>query len=139
MIGHEQGSYHKGIDFQNFKKRRCWRPKCNKIETRVELFFDIQCSEGLSAVEKKRLFLKLKAKLIKGTLIRVVSQESRSQLTNKEIAIDKLLGLIIENIKVQKRRRATKVPYSKIQKRLADKKSKSNIKQNRGRIDPTDH
>ena len=36
----------------------------NKIETRVELFFDIQCSEGLSAVEKKRLFLKLKAKLI---------------------------------------------------------------------------
>lgn len=111
----------------------------NKIETRVELFFDIQCSEGLSAVEKKRLFLKLKAKLIKGTLIRVVSQESRSQLTNKEIAIDKLLGLIIENIKVQKRRRATKVPYSKIQKRLADKKSKSNIKQNRGRIDPTDH
>lgn len=111
----------------------------NKIETRVELFFDIQCSEGLSAVEKKRLFLKLKAKLIKSTLIRVVSQESRSQLTNKEIAIDKLLGLIIENIKVQKRRRATKVPYSKIQKRLADKKSKSNIKQNRGRIDPTDH
>ena len=111
----------------------------NKTETRVELFFDIHRSEGLSVVEKKRLFLKIKAKLIKGKLIRVVSQESRSQLANKETAIEKLLDLIIENIKVQKKRRATKVPYSKIQKRLADKKNKSNVKQNRGRIDPADH
>ena len=111
----------------------------NKTETRVELFFDIHQSEGLSVAEKKQLFLKIKSKLIKGKLIRIVSQESRSQLANKETAIEKLLDLIIENIKVQKRRRATKVPYSKIQKRLADKKNKSNVKQNRGRIDPADH
>ncbi|MBT6439422.1 MAG: aminoacyl-tRNA hydrolase [Flavobacteriales bacterium] len=94
----------------------------NKTETRVELFFDVHQSEGLSVVEKKQLFLKIKSKLIKGKLIRIVSQESRSQLTNKETAIEKLLNLIIVNTKVQKRRRATKIPYSKIQRRLSDKK-----------------
>jgi ribosome-associated protein len=110
----------------------------NKTETRVELFFDVHQSEGLSVVEKKQLFLKIKSKLIKGKLIRIVSQESRSQLTNKETAIEKLLNLIIVNTKVQKRRRATKIPYSKIQRRLSDKKNKSNVKQNRRRIDSAD-
>ena len=103
----------------------------NKTETRVEVFFDIHHSNGLSLNEKKRLFLKLKSKLIKSMHIRIVSQESRSQLTNKEAAIARLLELISENIKVQKKRKPTKVPYSKIQKRLSDKKKKSDVKANR--------
>jgi ribosome-associated protein len=111
----------------------------NKTETRVEVFFDIHHSEGLNSGEKKRLFVKLQAKLVKGTLVRIVSQESRSQLANKEDAVEKLLELLAENSKVQKRRRPTKVPYSKVQKRLSNKKNRSNVKQNRGRIDPADH
>ncbi|MBL4623866.1 MAG: aminoacyl-tRNA hydrolase [Flavobacteriales bacterium] len=104
----------------------------NKTETRVEVFFDIHHSNGLTLVEKKQLFIKLKSKLIKGALIRIVSQESRSQQTNKGDVIEKLVKLISENIKVQKRRKATKVPYAKVQKRLADKKNRSNIKRTRG-------
>ncbi len=110
----------------------------NKTETRVEVFFDVHLTEGLSWPEKKLVFSKLQSKLVKVTMLRIVAQESRSQLTNKETAIEKLFDLLTRSLVLQKKRRATKVPYSKIQKRLSDKKNKSNVKQNRRRIDPAD-
>ncbi|MBL4653544.1 MAG: aminoacyl-tRNA hydrolase [Flavobacteriales bacterium] len=103
----------------------------NKTETKVEVFFDVYQSMGLSTEEKKRLSVKLQSKLIKGSLLRIVSQESRSQLGNKEDAIKKLLVLLGNSIKIPKKRKPTKVPYSKIQKRLSDKKKKSDVKANR--------
>ena len=103
----------------------------NKVNTKVELRFNIENSNLLSDEEKELLFEKLSNKINKlGELI-VTSQSERTQLQNKEKAIEKL-NLLIENaLKIKKKRKKIKVPRSLKEKRLKDKKLLSEKKDKR--------
>jgi len=103
----------------------------NKVETQVTALWDISESDFFSEEEKHRIFLKLKNRINAQGILQVSSQESRSQVTNKEITTQKLLNLVQEALKTEKKRKKTKPSKSSIEKRLRQKKQLSEKKNNR--------
>ena len=67
----------------------------NKIESRVEIIFDLEDSKVLNDYQKEILKRNLKNKLVNNSL-RLAVQEHRNQLLNTQIALMKL-SLIIKN------------------------------------------
>lgn len=103
----------------------------NKVETRVELWFNIFESEKLLDTEKEILLTKLKSKLEKDCIIHLQEQSERTQLKNKELLIKKFHRLILSAFKVQKPRKATTISKAAKAKRTLDKKIASEKKQAR--------
>ena len=94
----------------------------NKVETKVELRFDIAASEILSAEIKTRLIERLGPRLVRESVILVSAQEKRSQLQNKELAVEKFYKIIENALHEKKQRKATKPGLADVQKRLKSKK-----------------
>lgn len=107
----------------------------NKVSSKVVLTFDLNNSQSLSEEEKERSQKKLKSKLTLDGILILNCDEDRSQLKNKEIVIKRFLELIEKSLVIPKERKATKIPKSVIEKRLKDKSSTSEIKQNRKKPD----
>jgi ribosome-associated protein len=106
----------------------------NKVESKVELWFNISESEKLTEEEKMILLYKLHKKLEKETTIHLQEQTDRTQLKNKELLKDKFYKLILQGFKVSKTRKPTKVSKAVKAKRLDNKKAKSETKQLRRKI-----
>jgi ribosome-associated protein len=94
----------------------------NKTSSKVELYFDLEASEGLLEEEKARLIKKLATRLTKENLLILNSEESRSQHKNKELVVAKFFELLQENIKKPKPRKKTKPSKAAKLKRLKAKK-----------------
>lgn len=107
----------------------------NKVSSKVVLTFDLNNSLSLSDEEKEKSQKKLKSKLTLDGILILNCDEDRSQLKNKEIVIKRFLELIEKSLVIPKERKATKIPKSVIEKRLKDKSSTSEIKQNRKKPD----
>jgi len=82
-----------------------------KSETRVEAVFDVEASAALSDAQRRRVIAKA------GPVLRSVAQDERSQLRNRELAIERLVAALREALKVPRRRVATK-PTAASRKRL---------------------
>jgi len=103
----------------------------NKVNTKVEVRLNIENSNLLSDDEKILLLEKISNKINKlGELI-VTSQSERTQLQNKEKAIEKLNLLIDKALKIKKKRKKVKIPKSVKEKRLKNKKIQSDKKEKR--------
>lgn len=103
----------------------------NKVSSKVVLTFDLQDSQALSLEEKQLLQNKLKTKITSEGLLILHCDEDRSQLKNKTIVTKRFLELIKQSLVVPKKRKATTVPRSVIEKRIKEKRNLSEIKQNR--------
>jgi len=103
----------------------------NKVSSKVELVFNIDDAYFFSDEEKVRLKEKLASRLDNDGLLHVVSQEDRSQLLNKQRAVLKLLAILKAGLTVQKARKATKIPKSVKEKRLANKAQQAQKKEGR--------
>lgn len=107
----------------------------NKVSSRIELRINIDDCMVFSEEEREILKLKLQNKLtIDGNLI-VASQTHRSQLMNREEAIEKLCRLIAQALTPVKLRKATRPTRSSVEKRLQAKSTRKMVKQNRRRDD----
>lgn len=95
----------------------------NKVSSKIELIFDVQKSKEFSEEEKDLLYKNLHSKLSNKKLLLLTCDESRSQHKNKEIVIKRFLEIIINALKIPKKRKPSKPTKSSIQKRL-DKKKK---------------
>lgn len=107
----------------------------NKVNSKVELRFDIRKSALLTDEQKEILQTKLVTKISTEGILSIVAQTDRSQLANKEEAIKKFYTLITKALQPVKKRKRTKPSLSSIEKRLTGKRIKSEIKQNRQKID----
>jgi ribosome-associated protein len=107
----------------------------NKVSTRVELRFNISESKILTAGEKVIILKKLVSKLSAGGILIVSSQEERSQLKNKELAISKLYGYLNRALKPAKKRKPTRPTRTSVHKRLDSKKKQGEKKSLRNRVD----
>lgn len=107
----------------------------NKVNSKVELRFDIQNSFLLSEDQKNILLTKLAAKITSEGILSVVSQRDRSQLSNKEDAIEKLYLLLSKALKPVKPRKNTKPTKASVERRLTTKRIKAEIKQNRQKLE----
>ena len=94
----------------------------NKTATKIEVSFSLLASEGLSENEKELLQKRLASKLSSEGVLVLQCGETRSQFRNKKLVIERLLGLLQENLKTKKARKPTKPSTSVIEKRLKSKK-----------------
>jgi ribosome-associated protein len=107
----------------------------NKVNSKVELRFDVQNSSLLSDDQKDILLKKLATKITSEGILSVVSQRDRSQLVNKEDTIEKLYLLIEKALKPVKPRKNTRPTKGSVERRLTTKRIKAEIKQNRQKFD----
>ena len=110
----------------------------NKTETRVELFFNVRYSTALSMQQKILLQKNLRSKLTEDGELRIVASDTRSQIRNKEIAIQRFLALIKKELIIPKKRKPTKPTRASVQRRLEGKSKKADIKKNRKRVKKND-
>ena len=103
----------------------------NKVATKVQIQFFVEQSNGLTTDEKSTLTEKLANRISKEGFIMVECGETRSQLKNKELSIQRLFMLLENALKKDKKRIATKIPKSVIKKRLEDKQRIADKKENR--------
>jgi ribosome-associated protein len=97
-----------------------------KSETRVEAVFDVEASTALTDAQKRRVVAKA------GPVLRAVAQDERSQLRNKDLAVERLVASLREALRVPRRRVATKPSAASKQRRLEAKKRRSQVKRLRG-------
>lgn len=107
----------------------------NKVNSKVEVRFDIANSLLLSEKQKEIILKKLATKISSEGILSVVSQKDRSQLANKQTATDRLYELINKALLPEKPRKATKPTFKAVEKRLTSKRIRSEIKQARNKID----
>ena len=106
----------------------------NKVETRVELSFDIDQSEILLQTEKQKLRRKLAGRISKEGLLKIAVDATRSQLRNKDLAIDRFYELLLEAFKQVKKRIPTKPSKAARARRLDSKKMQSEKKERRRKL-----
>jgi len=94
----------------------------NKVETRIELNFDIRNSQILTEEEKKIIYTKLKTRINKNNILRIVSQSQRSQYLNKVTAFNKLNELLKHAFIQDKIRIDTRPSRTVKEKRIGIKK-----------------
>tara|TARA_B100000965_G_scaffold380658_1_gene377390 strand:- start:8332 stop:8757 length:426 start_codon:yes stop_codon:yes gene_type:complete len=103
----------------------------NKIESQAEIIFNIHKSKALNNFQKNLLLNKLKNKIIKGC-ITIKVQEKRTQLKNRQLAIQKLIALIKSIIiSEEKARKETKPTKSSQRRRVESKKKRGELKRSR--------
>lgn len=110
----------------------------NKVETKVELVYNIFNSNTISLDIKETLSRKLEKKLDSDGNIRIVSQTERTQLGNKKKAVEKFVKLIDNVMKKEKIRIKTVKSLTVKQKILDEKKKLSSKKKERNFTDFTD-
>jgi ribosome-associated protein len=94
----------------------------NTSETRVEALFAVETSSALTDAQKRRVIAKA------GPTLRAIAQDERSQLRNRELAIDRLVEQLRQALKVERRRVATKPTRAARERRLESKKRRSQTK-----------
>ena len=103
----------------------------NKIESRVEIIFDLEDSKVLNDYQKEILKRNLKNKLVNNSL-RLAVQEHRNQLLNRQLALMKFSS-ILENAlnKPFKLRKSTQPTKESQKKRVEVKKKRGELKKSR--------
>jgi ribosome-associated protein len=100
----------------------------NTSETRVDAVFDIAASNSLTPAQKRRVAARV------GDVIRAVAQDERSQWRNRELAIERVVEQLREALRVPRRRVPTKPTQASRERRLGEKRRRSELK--RLRRDP---
>ena len=94
----------------------------NTAETRVEARFDVGASGALSPVQKRRVLAQA------GPVLRAVAQDERSQLRNRELAIERLVEQLRAALKVERKRVPSRPSAAAQQRRLDEKKRRASTK-----------
>ena len=108
----------------------------NKLETRVEIIFNVDESEALNSGQKRIINQRLAVRInAQGELV-VVSQRYRSQARNRKDAEERLLELLQKALRPVKKRVPTKMSKAQKEARLKTKRRRSEVKtQRRKRFD----
>jgi ribosome-associated protein len=103
----------------------------NKASTRAELTWNIESSSVLGPRQRERLRSRLASRLDSNGVLRVASEKHRSQLRNREEARTRLAELVDRALKVERPRVKTKPTRAGKERRLQQKRRRSEIKRAR--------
>jgi len=104
----------------------------NTANTRAEVRFDIEGSPSLGPRQRARLLERL------GPKVRVVASDERSQLRNRELALDRLRSRLAEALRVDRERRPTSPTAAARRRRVDSKRKRGEVKRMRRRPWPSD-
>jgi ribosome-associated protein len=96
-----------------------------KSETRVEAIFDVGASTALTEAQKRRVIGKA------GSMLRAIAQDERSQLRNRELALERVVAQLRDALHVERRRVPTKPTAASRERRLDQKRRRSERKRQR--------
>jgi ribosome-associated protein len=100
----------------------------NTADSRVELSLDVARTSALGPVQRARVLERLSRRLVDGVLT-VRASEHRSQLRNREAALERMAKILADALAPPPpRRRPTKPRRGAVERRLADKKRRSRTK-----------
>ena len=100
-----------------------------KSETRVEAVLDVEASNALTDIQKQRVVARA------GPVLRALAQDERSQLRNRELAVERLVEQLRRALRVERRRVPTKPTEASRRRRLEDKQRRSRTKRLRRDLD----
>src|SRR5919108_5785606 len=95
--------------------------QAQKTETRVEARFDVAGSSALTERQKQRVLARA------GPVLRAVAQDERSQLRNRELAVERLVEQLREALRVERRRVATAPSPEARERRLQAKRRRGEV------------
>lgn len=101
----------------------------NVTASRIEASFDVGASTALSDEQKRRVMARC------GPVVRAVSQDTRSQRRNRELALERLAGRLASALTVQRARKKTRPSKAAKERRLQQKRLRGETKRMRGRPD----
>ena len=93
-----------------------------KSSTRVEALFDVEASDALTDTQKKRVVGRA------GPVLRAVAQDERSQLRNRELAVERLVEKLRAALAVPRTRVPTKRTKAANERRLEGKRRRARTK-----------
>ena len=108
----------------------------NKTSSAVQLRFNVLESPSLPERVRARLVRQLGPRLTAEGEVVIMAQEHRSQVRNRQDALERLIALIIEATKEPKKRRKTRPSRASQQERVERKRIHSQKKQTRSRVRP---
>ena len=94
-----------------------------KSSTRVEAVFDVEGSAALSDAQKRRVVARV------GPVLRATAQDERSQLRNRELALERLVEKLRDALAVPRRRVPTTPTVAARERRLTQKRQRARTKQ----------
>jgi ribosome-associated protein len=104
----------------------------NTADSRVELSLDVARTSALGPIQRARVIERLSRRLVDGVLT-VRASEHRSQLRNREAALERMAKILAGALAPPPpRRRPTRPTRAAVERRLADKKRRSRTKRLRG-------
>lgn len=97
----------------------------NRSNTRAEVRFDVAASPSLAEAHRDRLLERL------GPVVRVAADDERSQLRNRDLALERLRARLAEALRVERARRPTAPTRGSEKRRLEAKKRRADVKRAR--------
>ncbi len=115
------------LSFQFVRSRGPGGQNVNKVSTAVQLHVDVALLGETAPVQRRLLALAGQKATTDGRIVFFVD-ESRSQLQNRELAVQRLCELIVQARHVPRRRVPTRPTTSSVRKRLDTKKKEAVLK-----------
>lgn len=118
----------------HFKATRSGGPggqHVNTSSTRVELTWDVSGSPSLDDPTRSHLMRRLAHRLDARGTLRLVAQEERSQLRNRELVVERFVEVVGQALVMPKRRKKTRPTHASQEKRLERKRRRSDLKRER--------
>ena len=117
------------VEFRTSRSSGPGGQHAQKSETRVVAVFDVEASGALTETQKRRVVAKA------GPVLRAVAQDERSRTRNRELALERLVAALHEALRVPRKRRPTKPTAAARERRLRQKKRRSETKRLRRELD----
>jgi ribosome-associated protein len=102
----------------------------NVTASRIEASFDVAASSALTEEQKRRVIERA------GARVTAVAQDARGQARNRELALERLRDRLATALATPRKRRPTRPSRAASERRLADKRARSQRKRERRPPEP---
>lgn len=123
------------LDFRATRSGGPGGQHANTSSTRIELTWDVTASPSLSERRRALLLSRLANRIDSAGVLRLVSDTHRSQHRNREDVKERFAALLADALRTPAKRKPTRPPRASKERRLREKKRRSDIKKMRGRVD----